>query len=85
MSRPTIRLIIPETPFAVEACAALVHSVGLGQAPEISPHRVFLVLAPPEAPERVTLIHVSIDDAEFLRDAIDTVLAQHRTVSQNAN
>ncbi len=85
MSRPTIRLIVPEAPFCVEACAARVHSVGLGQAPDGTPHRVFLVLAPPSAPERATMIHVSLEDAEFLRDAIDTVLQQHRVIDDNAN
>ena len=85
MSRPSIRLFVPESPLCVEACAAQVHSVGLGQAPEGSPHRIFLVLAPPERPERATLIHVSVDDAQFLREAIDTVLEQHRATTQNAN
>jgi hypothetical protein len=85
MSRPTIRLIVPEAPFYVEACATQVHSVGLGQSPEGSPHRVFLVLAPPEEPERATLIHVSLDDARFLRDAIDTVFERHHATQQNAN
>jgi hypothetical protein len=85
MNRPGIRVFVPETAVYVEGFAAHVISVGLGQMPNSAEHRVFILLAPPDAPERGTLFQVDIEDVVFLRDAIDTVLERHRAITGNAN
>ena len=85
MNRPKLHLFVPETPLPVEACPVETHSVGLGQAPGVPEHRVFVLLAPAGAPERGVLLHLSLDDARFLRDAIDTVLEQQRAIRENVN
>jgi hypothetical protein len=85
MNRPTIRVFVPQGPLYVEGYAAHVLSVGLGQLPESPDHRVFLLLAPPDQPERGTLFQVNLDDAQFLRDALDTVLERHRAIAGSGN
>ncbi len=85
MSRPTIRLFVPEAPLRVEAYEACAAVVGLGQPPGGAGHRVFIHLAPPDAPGRGAFVHLGIDEAQFLRDALDTVLEQHRVLSRDAN
>ncbi len=85
MSRPTIRLFVPEAPLRVEAYEACAAAVGLGQPPQSAEYRVFIHLAPADAPERGAFVHLSIDEAEFLRAALDTVLDQHRARSRDAN
>jgi hypothetical protein len=85
MNRPTIRVIVPETPVFVEACEAGASYVGLGQPPQSSEHRVFILLEAPGMPGCGTMIHVSLDDARFLRDAIETVLERHRVITSQSN
>jgi hypothetical protein len=85
MNRSTIRVFVPETPIYVEACEAEAHYVGLGQPPDSHEHRVFLLLQGRGAPASGTMIHISLDDARFLRDAIDTVLERHRVITTSAN
>jgi hypothetical protein len=85
MSRPTVRVIVPETPLYVDAFEARADYVGLGQADESPEYRLFIRLAPSAAPELAVLIHVSLDDARFLREAIDAVLQQYRAITGGAN
>ena len=85
MSRPKIRVFVPETPLNVKACAAESHSVGLGQAPVTAEHRIFFFFMQEDEPDRGEIIHVSLDNAAFLRDAIDTVLQEYRVIKGNAN
>lgn len=85
MNRPKIRIFVPETPLNVRACAAETHSVGLGQAPESAEHRIFVFFIQEDEPDRGEILHVSLDNAVFLRDAIDTVLEEYRVIRGNAN
>jgi hypothetical protein len=85
MSRPKIHIFVPETPLHVRACAAEGHSVGLGQAPESAEHRVFVFFTQEDEPDRGEIVHLSIDNAVFLRDAIDTVLQEYRALKHHAN
>jgi hypothetical protein len=85
MSRPKIRVFVPETPLNVKACAAETHSVGLGRAPVTDEHRVFIFFVQEDEPDRGEIVHLSIDNAAFLRDAIDTVLQEYRVITGNAN
>jgi len=85
MSRPKIRVFVPETPLNVKACAVETHSVGLGQAPQSTEHRVFIFFIQEDEPDRGEILHVSLDNAVFLRDAIDTVLQEYRVIQRNAN
>jgi hypothetical protein len=84
MSRRTVRILVPETPLHVAACAAETHSVGLGQPPESTEHRLFIFFTQVDEPDRGDIVHLSIDNARFLRDAIDTVLEQHAAMRRNA-
>ena len=85
MSRPKIRVYVPETPLNVKACAAETHSVGLGQAPASAEHRIFIFFLQEDEADRGEILHLSIDNAAFLRDAIDTVLQEYRVIQRNAN
>ena len=85
MSRPKIRVFVPETPLNVQACAAEIHSVGLGRAPVTDEHRIFVFFVQEEDPGRGEVVHLSLDNAAFLRDAIDTVLQEYRVITGNAN
>ncbi len=85
MSRRTVRILVPETPLQVTACTAQADSIGLGQPPQSSEYRLFIFFSQPEAPDRGEVVHISLDNARFLRDAIDTVLEQYRAMKRNAN
>jgi hypothetical protein len=85
MSRPKIRVFVPEAPLHVKACAAETHSVGLGQAPLSAEHRIFIFFAQEDEPDRGEIVHLSLHNAGFLRDAIDTVLQEYRAIKHNAN
>jgi hypothetical protein len=85
MKRSHIRAIVPETPLYVQACAVETHYVGLGQPPDSPEYRAFILVQVAGIDDPGTMIHVSLDDALFLRDAIDTVLERHRVITNNAN
>jgi hypothetical protein len=85
MSRRTVRILVPESPLEVSACPAQADSIGLGQPPQSTEHRIFIFFSQPDEPGRGDIVHISIDNAGFLRDAIDTVLGQYRTIKRNAN
>lgn len=84
MSQPSMRVIVPNRPIFVDAFEAQAGYVGLGQVPESSEHRIFISLAPPGT-ELTMMFHVSIDEARFLRSAIDNVLDQHDTATRATN
>lgn len=85
MKRSHIRAIIPETPIYVQACAVETHYVGLGQPPDSEAYRAFILVQVPGIDDPGTMVHVSLDDAVFLRDAIDTVLERHRVITSSSN
>lgn len=83
MNPPKVRVFVPETPLNVKACAAEAHSVGLGQAPVSAERRVFIFLVQDEPGGAI--VHLSLENAAFLREAIDTVLQEYRVIKDNAN
>jgi hypothetical protein len=84
MSRSSVHVIVPESPIYVDAFEARTDYVGLGQPSECPEYRVFISLAPPTA-EQAMMFHVSIEEARFLRSAIDTVLDQHDAITRGTN
>jgi hypothetical protein len=80
-----VRVIVPETPIYVEACAAETSYVGLGQPPNSEEYRAFILIQVPGVADQGVLVHVSLDDARFLREALDTVIARHRALTSGTN
>jgi hypothetical protein len=85
MKRTPMRAIVPETPIYVQACAVETHYVGLGQPPDSQEYRAFILIQVPGIDDPGTMVHISLDAAQFLRDAIDTVLERHRVITSSAN
>jgi hypothetical protein len=89
MKKPSVRIVVPDVPLNVEGCPAEAQTVGLGQIPKNGEYRLFLFLAPPDAPpdapERYDVVHLSVDNGRFLRDAIDKVLEQYQAITRNSN
>jgi hypothetical protein len=80
-----MHVIVPETPLYVEACAVETRHVGLGQPPESQEYRAFILIQVPGIGDRGMMVHISLDDARFLHDAIETVLDRHRVIANGAN
>ena len=55
------------------------------QAPNSPEYRAFILVQVPGIDDPGTMVHVSLDDAQFLRDAIDTVLERHRVITNSSN
>ena len=94
MKPSKIRVFVPETPIYVEACAVEASYVGLGQPPDCRDYRVFLLLGTPgvlhpgmsePVSQPLAMFHISLDDARFLREALDAVLERHRVIAESAN
>lgn len=74
----------PEVPIDVHATAVDVGVVGLCQLPGVPGRRVFVLLQFPGTSVGVT-VQLSLEEAAFLRNAIDAVLARERNLADNAN
>jgi hypothetical protein len=74
MTPPRIQVTVPARPIDVEGYAMRARHAGLGRAPGGGECRIFIGLAPADAPDRAALFHVSVGDARFLRDALGAVL-----------
>jgi hypothetical protein len=59
--------------------------VGLGQAGEGQEYRAFILIEVPGIADPGTMVHISLDAARFLHDAIETVLERHRVIANRAN
>jgi hypothetical protein len=79
MSRRSIRVVFPES-LHLQAVPAVAESVGLGRPIDASEYRVFVIMTPPNAPHGADVVHLSVDNARYLRDAIDAVLEEHQAM-----
>jgi hypothetical protein len=84
MSHQFIRVVFPAR-LHVQAVPAVAESVGLGRPTDSDEYRVFVSMTPPGAPDYADIVHLSMDNARYLRDAIDAVLEQHAALANSAN
>jgi hypothetical protein len=85
MKRSNVHVSVPETPIFVQACAVEINYVGLGQAPDGQEYRAFILIQALDSPDAGAMIHISLDAAQFLHDAIETVLERQRVIANSAN
>jgi hypothetical protein len=78
MSRPNLQIIHVDAPLPLEAIRVTAEFVGLGKLTDAAEYGVFFQFAPVGADELARILHVSIDNARFLRDSIDYALEQYR-------
>ena len=56
-----------------------------GQAPDGQEYRAFILIQALDSPDAGAMIHISLDAAQFLHDAIETVLERQRVIANSAN
>jgi hypothetical protein len=85
MKRSNVHVTVPETPLFVAACAVETNYVGLGQTGEGQEYRAYILIEVPGIAHPGTIVHISLDAAQFLHDAIATVLERHRAIVNRSN
>ena len=78
MKRPNMQVVRLDEPLHLEAIGVTADYVGLGKMEGATEYSVFIQFAPNADPELARILHVTIDNAEFLRDSIQYALDQHR-------
>ena len=78
MNRSKLRVTALDAPLLLTAVAVSIDRVGLGRMEADPKPRLFLELAPTGAPHLARIVHVSVETAEFLRDAFAHVLDLNR-------
>ena len=78
MSRSNMQVVQLDAPLQLEAIGVTAEYVGLGKLDGETGYSIFIQLAPVGAPEAARILHVSIENAHFLRESIQYALEQHR-------
>ena len=78
MKRSNMQVVRLDEPLHLEAIGVVADYVGLGKTEGETEYSVFIQFAPAADPELARILHVSIENAEFLRDSIQYALDQHR-------
>jgi len=78
MSRSNLQVVRLDEPLHLEAIGVTAEFVGLGRMQDAAEYSIFIQIAANGSPELAAVLHVSIENARFLRDSIDFALYQHR-------